>query len=337
MSFYLRKSIKAGPFRLNLSKSGIGISAGVPGFRVGKGPRGTYVHMGRGGVYYRQTLSSPRRESQTSRVTKPTFELPANDVLMEDVTGATPLEMAAASSSDLVEDMNMAASRITLMPIVVLLFLPILTIPLALWLRALNKTRRTVVAFYDVNDEHAEHFQRIVDAFDEVVRSQRQWYITAEGAVRTTQQFKTHAGAASLLKRAPGKASIEGPPLLASNIAIPSLHGGKRSLYFLPDRVVVRDGRTYADVEYSELKVSGEGTNFIEVGRCPNDANQVGTTWQYVNKSGGPDRRYKNNRQLPIMRYGELDLRSSSGLHFIWQTSRAEAVATFAAALERRV
>jgi hypothetical protein len=31
MGFYVRKSLKAGPFRFNLSKSGVGVSAGVPG------------------------------------------------------------------------------------------------------------------------------------------------------------------------------------------------------------------------------------------------------------------------------------------------------------------
>lgn len=36
------------PFRFNLSNSGIGVSAGIKGFRVGTGPRGNYVHMGRG-------------------------------------------------------------------------------------------------------------------------------------------------------------------------------------------------------------------------------------------------------------------------------------------------
>ena len=51
MGFYIRKSIKAGPFRFNLSKSGLGVSAGIPGFRVGTGPRGNYVHMGRNGIY----------------------------------------------------------------------------------------------------------------------------------------------------------------------------------------------------------------------------------------------------------------------------------------------
>ncbi|HEV7566337.1 MAG TPA: DUF4236 domain-containing protein, partial [Microbacteriaceae bacterium] len=65
MGIYLRKSLRAGPFRFNLSKSGIGVSAGVPGFRVGSGPRGNYVHLGRNGVYYRASLGggSKRRRS----------------------------------------------------------------------------------------------------------------------------------------------------------------------------------------------------------------------------------------------------------------------------------
>jgi hypothetical protein len=44
-----------------------------------------------------------------------------------------------------------------------------------------------------------------------------------------------------------------------------------------------------------------------------------------VNKGGGPDRRYKNNPQLPIMRYGEFTLTAQPGFNFIWQTSRATA------------
>ena len=41
MGFRFRKSIKlGGGFRLNLSKSGFGISGGVKGARVGIGPRG---------------------------------------------------------------------------------------------------------------------------------------------------------------------------------------------------------------------------------------------------------------------------------------------------------
>jgi Protein of unknown function (DUF4236) len=46
VGIYIRKSVRAGPFRFNLSKSGVGVSAGVPGFRIGTGPRGNYVFAG---------------------------------------------------------------------------------------------------------------------------------------------------------------------------------------------------------------------------------------------------------------------------------------------------
>jgi hypothetical protein len=106
---------------------------------------------------------------------------------------------------------------------------------------------------------------------------------------------------------------------------VPSLHARKRSVYFMPDRILIRDGRQYADMPYQRCRVTGAATRFIEAGRVPGDAERVGTTWKYVNKGGGPDRRYKNNPKLPIMRYGELTLTAQPGFNFIWQTSRAAA------------
>ncbi len=46
MGFYYRKSISAGPFRVNLGRSGIGYSIGGKGFRTGVSSRGrTYTNM----------------------------------------------------------------------------------------------------------------------------------------------------------------------------------------------------------------------------------------------------------------------------------------------------
>jgi len=58
MGFVLRKSIKFGPFRINLSKSGIGLSGGIKGARISAGPRGTQLNVGRKGLYYRRQLST---------------------------------------------------------------------------------------------------------------------------------------------------------------------------------------------------------------------------------------------------------------------------------------
>ena len=62
MAFFLRKAFKAGPIRFNLSKGGLGLSAGITGARLGLNSRGTpYVHGGRHGVYYRKNLNTRSR------------------------------------------------------------------------------------------------------------------------------------------------------------------------------------------------------------------------------------------------------------------------------------
>jgi hypothetical protein len=59
VGFFFRKSLKVGPLRFNLSKSGIGASVGVKGARIGVNARGnTYVAGGRYGLYYRKQLGS---------------------------------------------------------------------------------------------------------------------------------------------------------------------------------------------------------------------------------------------------------------------------------------
>jgi hypothetical protein len=40
MGFYYRRSVNVGPFRVNLSKRGVGYSVGVPGFRTGRSSSG---------------------------------------------------------------------------------------------------------------------------------------------------------------------------------------------------------------------------------------------------------------------------------------------------------
>ncbi len=63
MGLYIKKSFNFGPFRINISKSGIGISIGVTGFRIGMKPNGkTYVHSGRKGLYYRKNIPSKTKD-----------------------------------------------------------------------------------------------------------------------------------------------------------------------------------------------------------------------------------------------------------------------------------
>jgi hypothetical protein len=49
MGLSFAKSVKCGAVRFNVSGSGIGVSVGIPGLRIGTGPRGAYIGGGLGG------------------------------------------------------------------------------------------------------------------------------------------------------------------------------------------------------------------------------------------------------------------------------------------------
>jgi hypothetical protein len=82
---------------------------------------------------------------------------------------------------------------------------------------------------------------------------------------------------------------------------------GASTLWLLPDGYVVASGARFRHVGKS-LAVNASTTNFREEEASPGDAELVGHTWRYVNKSGGPDRRFNDNRQIPIHRYGQLEI-----------------------------
>lgn len=344
MGFYVRKSLRAGPFRFTMSPSGLGVSVGFPGFKVGSGPRGNYVHIGGQGIYYRTTADSSR-SGQTPRPRTPPIP-PASSVIMEDVTGASVQELVAADPGDLVAQLRGAARLWPVWPFALAallvwglvlggwgLLLILAGVPGVVWLALRDQAVRSVVVMYDVNDAAAVWFNDIVQAVGNLRQAGGMWLITASGAVLTTYQYKTNAGASTINSREAASAGLTGPRHLVTNVAVPTLASGHRAIHFLPDRVLVREGDNVADIPYHRVQLSAESVRVIESETVPRDARIVDRTWQYVNVKGGPDRRYKNNRQLPVLLYGRLTIWDDRGLHMTWDVSRPELAEMVAKAL----
>jgi len=321
----------------------MGVSAGLPGFKVTSGPQGNYVHMSRGGISYRTTIDKPvPHPSSRQRPYTP----PSSSVVMEDMTGASVRELVAGNRSDLIAQIQAAASRrphwpFALGPLLVLglilgswgLFLILIGIPAIIWLVLYDQARRSVVVIYDVNDDTARRFEELVQAVGALQQVDGFWLITASGAVETPYQFKVNAGASTLNLRQRASASMNGPKLLVTNIAIPTLVSGERAVHFLPDRMLLREGKHFADVPYQELELEAEAVRFVEEGVLPRDGEVVDQTWRYVNVNGGPDRRFKDNQRLPVLKYGRLTLYNRRGLHMMWDASQPRAVEATARAL----
>jgi hypothetical protein len=120
MPFYIRKAVSVGPFRFNLSKGGIGLSAGIKGLRIGSGPRGNYIHMGRHGLYYRASLGS-RREPSRSPAHQPPIVAPET-VPMSEVEVGEVLEMHPADSEKIIAEINQKLRSFPFWPFVILVF-----------------------------------------------------------------------------------------------------------------------------------------------------------------------------------------------------------------------
>ena len=67
--------------------------------------------------------------------------------------------------------------------------------------------------------------------------------------------------------------------------------------------------------------MSGRQTQFAGDGDVPADAQVVDRTLLYVSKNGTPDRRFSNNRQLPVALYSQINISSSSGLNIALESS----------------
>jgi hypothetical protein len=198
MPFYLRKAISAGPFRFNLSKSGVGLSVGVKGLRFGIGPRGNYIHAGRGGLYYRTSLGragqkvlAPSQDADSGPSQTP---LPDQEsVKMVEVDSGDVLAMRDARFSELLDEINSKQKQIayaTIFGVVVgaaglgVLYLGsqvvpnfgsefgvyVLLLALPAWAigRWVDTYKRRSVLFYDLDQDAAKAYEAMTHAFDEM-------------------------------------------------------------------------------------------------------------------------------------------------------------------------
>ena len=337
MGFYLRKSVRVGPLRFNLSSSGVGVSTGIPGFRIGMGPRGNYVHMGAGGLYYRSTIPSGSTPAAQPRAPV-TFGQSTTHAPLEAITSGCVSRMADSSSASLLAELNEKQKRTRVFPLAAVLSVvvlgglfalqasPWLIGPVAVLLLVLvigahqmDQLSKSVVILYDFEPEMETAYQRVHDCVAEIARCGGRWHIDSHGHVYDP---KYHGGAGKLVTRKRLSTGVAPPPDVKTNIATPSVPLGNKTLYFFPERLLVRDHNGVGAVSYDDLSIVINDKRFIEDESVPRDAQVVDQTWQYVNKNGSPDRRFNNNRQIPICLYEELWLNSPSGLNEVIQISR---------------
>ncbi len=330
MGIYSKKSISVGPFRYSLSKSGVGLSVGVKGLRVGTGPRGNYVRMGRGGIYYHKALPSVKNSGranseETVHEFRPeTFPASPTHGPMQEIESGCVTAMLPSNSLELLEEINNKRKKKRYWPFVLItgalisffLLYPVIglfvTIGLTLVTSYYDRLRKTVVLFYELEPDAAQSYEELIEIMDRMASCHKLWHIESEGVVYNK---KYHAGANKIINRFPSQISNDAPSFLKTNITVPMLGVGNQALYFFPDCILVYESKKVGAVSYQDLDIHTFTENFIEEEKVPKDSKIVGYTWQYVNKNGYPDKRFASNPRLPKVEYEYVHFRSNSGLN----------------------
>ena len=330
MGWRFRKSINlGGGFRVNISRSGVGYSWGVPGYRVtrkaGGGTRQTVSIPGTGVSHVTESNGSRRSNPQSSQPN-------AAHVNMQAVENADVNQIADASFSEISSAISKcigfswAGNWMIVLGLWGVILHPLLIgWVLAIVFKILSR-KKAVQLEYSFDDGLEDVHQRRLQGWQELFSSEKVWQITERGSTTNTRR---NAGASNVIRRNLLSKPKSKVFWLKSNISPMIIRLQKESMVLLPDKILLISGVKVGAVSFEDIQIQAREQTFIEEQAVPHDTQIIGKTWKYVNRNGTPDKRFKNNRQLPRCLYGQVTMQTPSGLNVQLQCSNPEKIAYF--------
>jgi hypothetical protein len=348
MGWSFRKSKSFGPFRLNFSKSGIGLSAGIKGARISTNSRGTYVNLGMNGMYYRKRISQKSANDTSSFAYQRSHESSNDDADNELMNSLTDTDSQAfinelESKDKMISFLQIYAlvsffcyilfiSTMGFMIVTHIAWLVTAILILVLiimggnYVQKIDTQRRSLHLHYTMDGELKSLYEKFLQYFEKFSASEKIWQQLSAQEVTDTRR---NAGASLTITRNPIKSWSNHrlpSPHLVTNVSVPFIQLHDRQLYFFPERIIFKKGTQLGGVHYKHINIIASETKFIENETPAHDAEVVDHTWEYVNKKGDPDRRFSENRRLPICLYSQYTFTSAQGWKEVLITSKVGAM-----------
>lgn len=346
MSWYLKRSLSLGPVRFNLSKSGVGYSVGVKGFRIGVKPNGkNYVRAGRDGFFYYDEFGKGTKGAFANNIPHASdYSVLTSDLKTTFYKKASTSQFTS-SRKELLKQLIKSYKKVRLDYVsgiicgicsIALFFYNnkigvsalVLGIVIFSLLHILERKQRTILLFYDLDDEGFSSFKKTIDAYNHIANCGELFSYVSSTSVCGTHMSKLHAGAGSVISTFPVKVGESNPPWVKSNISIPSIKVGEQQIFFLPDGIFIYDNEGVAIVDYDKLNLEYSVFTYLTEAP-PKDAIIVGHSWRYPNKNGLPDRRFGINYRIPECSYGNLKISTEDSLILYIATSNPQAPKDF--------
>ena len=335
MGFRYRKTINlGGGFKINLSKSGIGYSWGTKGYRVTRTARGntrrTFSIPGTGFSYSKESRGGSRRRQQARTAPQNRTASKRNEYNDEHAIKSANISSFKDVEEGTVSDALERTIKLDFLGTILLLSVALVVVHPVLVVLPLVGTILKVAAHtlgkvkleYSFDPEKQDEYTRKIDAWGLLAEGKKEWQILTE---QLNSNRKVHAGADRNIKRVECKIRKGHPFYINTNVDTIQIDlANKEKLIILPDKVFFVRKRRIGAINYNDFRISVSSVVFAEREAIPKDATVVGQTWQYVNKNGTPDQRYRNNKLIPLCQYGRVFLRSDSGLNVELQISNLQ-------------
>ncbi|QYC50722.1 hypothetical protein [Microcystis phage Mae-Yong924-2] len=180
----------------------------------------------------------------------------------------------------------------------------------------------------NADEKVIDAYLKLRDKYELLAQSHEIWDVTSTAKI---DRAKTRSAAGTAITPKPVRftfKSIDYLDMDCKPIHLQNANGG--DLYLYPGFLVVYISKTnFALIELHDLELDFSSTLFIEESTVPKDAIIHSHTWTKVNKDGSRDKRFKDNRQIPVCKYGKLTLFSKKGLNEEYMISSFEKTQMF--------
>jgi len=154
-----------------------------------------------------------------------------------------------------------------------------------------------------LNQEKLKSYENLCKTFEKMMESNKMWEETSSASVLTAKSPMVRT-----VDRKAIKMNVGVFDYIKSDYDIPMIiFNSGLNLYLYPNFIITAESTTEFEIySWDQIMCEDGYCEFVESFIPPTDSKKIRTTYKYVNKDGGPDRRYSNNPTYPVMEYRNL-------------------------------
>lgn len=185
-----------------------------------------------------------------------------------------------------------------------------------------------IATVVEIEKDQAEPYFKMRDDFAALCECAAIWDIKS---YRGADQFHERTNVEKRIERENVTFSLGSCDLLQCDQKVPHMQNSKGGdLYLYPGFVMYRAAKeAFSVIDFHDVKGKSNLVKFQEDRGVPADSKVIGQSWAKENKDGSRDKRFANNRQIPVVAYAYLTLKSDNGLWEEFQFSNVERLVRF--------